>query len=102
MRISDWSSDVCSSDLRLHAAGSTCPRPRPIALGRGRGHVEPAACSVDEATHGQQHILKPAGNKIDGRCSPESLSIMWPTKPCDTFLLLVEKRPQTYMNPEDR
>src|SRR3546814_2606991 len=25
MRISDWSSDVCSSDLSLHASRTTCP-----------------------------------------------------------------------------
>src|SRR3546814_2591858 len=33
MRISDWSSDVCSSDLLLHRA----ERPLDLALGAGRG-----------------------------------------------------------------
>src|SRR3546814_10307853 len=27
MRISDWSSDVCSSDLRFHLRGDRLPRP---------------------------------------------------------------------------
>src|SRR3546814_19073388 len=42
MRISDWSSDVCSSDLILPRAGGDAPRlpPRRVrsgAAGRGRG-----------------------------------------------------------------
>src|SRR3546814_19895936 len=42
MRISDWSSDVCSSDLILPRAGGDAPRlpprrVRPGAAGRGRG-----------------------------------------------------------------
>src|SRR3546814_13900696 len=44
MRISDWSSDVCSSDLRLHGPG--CPEnPDPVAGGsairrRGAGRLD--------------------------------------------------------------
>src|SRR3546814_19775666 len=30
MRISDWSSDVCSSDLELRAVGRVTLRPRPV------------------------------------------------------------------------
>src|SRR3546814_18657925 len=38
MRISDWSSDVCSSDLRPHRAGgrATLMVPRPARRDRGR------------------------------------------------------------------
>src|SRR3546814_4272326 len=41
MRISDWSSDVCSSDLRLaRAAGRSCAAQR----ARSRGHLECQRC----------------------------------------------------------
>src|SRR3546814_11249782 len=50
MRISDWSSDVCSSDLRRAAGGGCQGRPRPCA-GRGRQlrHHHPAEVTMAEA-----------------------------------------------------
>src|SRR3546814_20679644 len=44
MRISDWSSDVCSSDLRLHLLGDRDAMPRPdesreIGFGRMDGNA---------------------------------------------------------------
>src|SRR3546814_2273257 len=53
MRISDWSSDVCSSDLRGKAAGADrhhAPeilRPRALDLGRGAELVEEVPETVD-------------------------------------------------------
>src|SRR3546814_19844659 len=37
MRISDWSSDVCSSDLHSTIWSATAARPRPIPLSRNCG-----------------------------------------------------------------
>src|SRR3546814_11040159 len=50
MRISDWSSDVCSSDLRALARGRV-----PGALHRGR-------CLVDEIL---QHVVEEAHDVLD-------------------------------------
>src|SRR3546814_5246390 len=47
MRISDWSSDVCSSDLPEAAAelqdGAAVPSPAGCPVGRGEGEVDPLA-----------------------------------------------------------
>src|SRR3546814_9720175 len=40
MRISDWSSDVCSSDLRGFLPGARGHRPRTLAPGEGRSGAE--------------------------------------------------------------
>src|SRR3546814_2169766 len=48
MRISDWSSDVCSSDLRGPAFGRVVDcRLRKLAAGIVDGEIEPAAFGVD-------------------------------------------------------
>src|SRR3546814_1685100 len=47
MRISDWSSDVCSSDLVLpktlhaHIDADAWPQPRLMAFLQAQGHIEP-------------------------------------------------------------
>src|SRR3546814_1110107 len=45
MRISDWSSDVCSSDLLLIAAGHACHH------GRGRGHGMAGGAGTETIAH---------------------------------------------------
>src|SRR3546814_15312171 len=40
MRISDWSSDVCSSDLRLGAVEPAGSRREPAGLGDGDEHLQ--------------------------------------------------------------
>src|SRR3546814_1240944 len=65
MRISDWSSDVCSSDLRLHGPG--CPEnPDPVAGGsairrRGAGRLDrpgPRAILVRSAGDREMSTMK--------------------------------------------
>src|SRR3546814_4597301 len=40
MRISDWSSDVCSSDLAISGASCTIRPPRPIAIEQQQGDAD--------------------------------------------------------------
>src|SRR3546814_13041339 len=49
MRISDWSSDVCSSDLEVVRASLECDPVQPVPIfGRGCRHiVDDAACRAD-------------------------------------------------------
>src|SRR3546814_15400104 len=53
MRISDWSSDVCSSDLHLRTAGNHGRRPAPSS-GAGRGLLfrQPPAASLPQSWRG--------------------------------------------------
>src|SRR3546814_11174371 len=88
MRISDWSSDVCSSDLRLHAGpGKACSTQRrflfrrPGAADRVVSPRRPArACdpSADDASGGQGYraVRRPrparsAGERPVPRCADE-------------------------------
>src|SRR3546814_7010200 len=59
MRISDWSSDVCSSDLRA-PRGSTSPKPRATApLARGR----PARDPEDRRRGPKADVVAPSDSK---------------------------------------
>src|SRR3546814_1938034 len=56
MRISDWSSDVCSSDLQLG----------PVALGHAAGHDEASAVLL-RVGHRQDHIDRLLAGVLDER-----------------------------------
>src|SRR3546814_4796958 len=59
MRISDWSSDVCSSDLRLHL-----PSPR-LAFGQGLRGIAHAVLDVsDGLVQDAGHIAATAGVQV--------------------------------------
>src|SRR3546814_5780689 len=50
MRISDWSSDVCSSDLRQIGSAHLAPRcPQPLERLRARHFVDEVAVDIDQA-----------------------------------------------------
>src|SRR3546814_12234747 len=56
MRISDWSSDVCSSDL--HIVGGPCLRQRP-------GLAEAGDRAVDQPGIDRPHVLPPQRQALD-------------------------------------
>src|SRR3546814_1282453 len=67
MRISDWSSDVCSSDLR-HLQRPLARRPRPRPRGRGvPGARAPRRGARDRGARGLQPLQGVRG-KLTGRC----------------------------------
>src|SRR3546814_13388561 len=71
MRISDWSSDVCSSDLRLHL-----PSPR-LAFGQGlRGIAHSVLDVSDGLVQDAGHIAATAGVQavIDAGAVPLALA----------------------------
>src|SRR3546814_6100993 len=55
MRISDWSSDVCSSDLLAAALGGLGHLVAGLALGADEEH---AAAAGDDVAHGQQRLVQ--------------------------------------------
>src|SRR3546814_8440055 len=62
MRISDWSSDVCSSDLQVMSAVRTSPEL--VALGKdGRGEVRFTSREMIET----EQRLERAGDRLDDR-----------------------------------
>src|SRR3546814_16010132 len=66
MRISDWSSDVCSSDLALHARKSHAPprrAVRPVVPGTAR--VVRAAAKLDGVSTGARAIADPPVRDAD-------------------------------------
>src|SRR3546814_2769322 len=52
MRISDWSSDVCSSDLRSHRSRNRADRARGDGAHAPKRHACQAACRVARADRG--------------------------------------------------
>src|SRR3546814_6474997 len=63
MRISDWSSDVCSSDLLPCPPGPACKHRRQRSDLQGRQYSRPtSACPLhaDPATAHRHHIERPA------------------------------------------
>src|SRR3546814_9158015 len=87
MRISDWSSDVCSSDLRLlrvegrgPAAGAQCRRPGQRRAGDGR---EPAARSLRPRPRGRdQAVRRPQeARPVIGRASCRESVCQYVKKP---------------------
>src|SRR3546814_3677672 len=79
MRISDWSSDVCSSDLARGGAASVQPRPAGEGLGQGRGHRRSGnqgACRRGgEAAHGgEDRQVRPGDHARPGKADPAARS----------------------------
>src|SRR3546814_4367591 len=87
MRISDWSSDVCSSDLfrfgaRIEATRNPPPLPHAIAteMHRGataaRGHGERHARACDTGTAGGKRSLACLGPRAIGKQPPAAAAIV--------------------------
>src|SRR3546814_9854010 len=83
MRISDWSSDVCSSDLRCHLSTSRSPAAAPIAgscasrSATGGAEATAAAVAVElierrplHPGHGLDHQLSDAISALDLEALP--------------------------------
>src|SRR3546814_12589245 len=51
MRISDWSSDVCSSDLTMHHESNTQNDPKPLASHRGYHDNRASGCTGERSHH---------------------------------------------------
>src|SRR3546814_9539610 len=58
MRISDWSSDVCSSDLRIGADLEVDRHAHRTGIGTGRAHVDHVLYAVDLLLDGRRHRLR--------------------------------------------
>src|SRR3546814_17200806 len=70
MRISDWSSDVCSSDL-------DSPKPYPMGRQCPRVHAPHAATEADERT---DVMLECSNGEVSeaGRPKPATTGVEWP------------------------
>src|SRR3546814_4703581 len=65
MRISDWSSDVCSSDLALHIAQLALQRIEFVAVVDGHAFAEAAVCIVEVGAVGDDDAaLDPFGEHL--------------------------------------
>src|SRR3546814_8221544 len=62
MRISDWSSDVCSSDLRRHLQGALLGVLESLGGGQGDIALEPA--QHDEQLTGRQALVGPGDVEV--------------------------------------
>src|SRR3546814_1889105 len=63
MRISDWSSDVCSSDL----------------------HVETATRGIEKTAHRHQSVLCSGRNEIDWGLAAKDARVVGSAKPCNAI-----------------
>src|SRR3546814_1789036 len=61
MRISDWSSDVCSSDLRKAPRSALSRRPKPVRKPGARPPASPASTHSDKGEHRIAKLLARAG-----------------------------------------
>src|SRR3546814_11970608 len=74
MRISDWSSDVCSSDLLLCALAPTLRR----GVDRSSSTRFRAGCGLE----GPQLPLRSMRSQVDCAALPDLRRAMWPLRPC--------------------
>src|SRR3546814_11519941 len=70
MRISDWSSDVCSSDLRIRRTSAACRLPR-RAGHRGR-HRRSGRSQRDRQVSNSNHAPAPDAGAIDYHAWPDA------------------------------
>src|SRR3546814_768552 len=94
MRISDWSSDVCSSDLdqiedRQHADQEEDEaHPVEVGVGRTTGDEQPeqAEQSHARAEHPSRSVAHPSSPPLDGACPEPASSLALRSKPFDVDL----------------
>src|SRR3546814_19489151 len=77
MRMSDWSSDVCSSDLPRELSAANPPKPHPLGRQRLRVHAPHAATEADTRNVG---MLERATCKVveAGSPKPATIGVEWP------------------------
>src|SRR3546814_6099473 len=93
MRISDWSSDVCSSDLKLEAKGELPAKYEPVLLGITKASLatesfisaapfqETTRVLTEAAVRGTRDGLRGLkGNVIVGRLIPAGTGLAYPTQ----------------------